>query len=87
MIHELTLTPEQIADCSHQGVCNADVEYWASRIPELLTIPADAIRSCLQGYGAWDSEELQDDEQNRRRLLWIAAGYCMDTGEHSFCVE
>jgi len=32
----------------------------------------------LSEYGAWDEEELADDEMNRVRLLWIAAGNAQD---------
>jgi hypothetical protein len=32
------------------------------------------IRSELEGHGAWDETELADDDANRERILWIAAG-------------
>jgi hypothetical protein len=76
-IIELNITKEQASIGSHQGQCDDDIEY-------LLTIPAirrqidkldpDLVAEELSEYGAWDTEELQDHEQNKRRLLWIACG-------------
>jgi hypothetical protein len=45
---------------------------------QLDAIPADKIRSELSEYGAWDDDELKDDDQNRARILWIAAGNIKD---------
>jgi hypothetical protein len=74
---ELILTKAQAAIGSHPGDCQAGIDY-------LLTVPAirrqldrlepAAIARELAEYGAWDSEELQDTEANRARLLWIACG-------------
>lgn len=41
---------------------------------QLAKIPADKIRAELKEYGAWDETELADDEANRLRIVWIAAG-------------
>lgn len=41
---------------------------------QLDAYDADDIRKELKEYGAWDDEELQDDEQNRKRLLWVLIG-------------
>lgn len=35
--------------------------------------PAD-IRAELKEYGAWDAAQLADDDANRERIVWIAAG-------------
>jgi hypothetical protein len=37
-------------------------------------INPDFIREELSEYGAWDADELADDQSNRERILWIAAG-------------
>lgn len=41
---------------------------------QLDTHGPDAIREFLRPYGAWNTEELADDAQNRRRCLWLVAG-------------
>jgi len=33
----------------------------------------EAIRKDLREFGAWDAEQLANDEENRARLLWGAA--------------
>lgn len=65
--------PDQaILDCSAQGDCSESVEYW---LPKVVIVGSEEqIRAELKEYGAWDAEELADNEQNKRRLLWIAAG-------------
>ena len=75
--------PERaVEEMSHPGPCDADVKRWA-QITDLEEIATpDAIRAELREYGAWDDEELADDEQNIRRILWIAAGNIRDE-EHA----
>lgn len=72
----ITLPLEAVQACSHQGSCDADVKEWARKIN--LDIPPDKIRAELKEYGAWDSEELQDDTANKERIIWLAAGNIMD---------
>lgn len=60
-----------VADCSHQGDCDEDVESW---VPKLrLNIDPDILRGELAEYGAWDDEELSNHEMNIRHIIWIAA--------------
>lgn len=68
----LDLPAECVKDCSHSGSCDDDVEYWVGKIE--ITIPPEQIAAELKEYGAWDAEELEDKEQNIKRLIWIAAG-------------
>lgn len=74
---ELEMTMRQAQGASHPGPCDADVEELC-RAPgirrQLDKIPADKIREELREYGAWDDSELADNEANRRRIVWIAAG-------------
>lgn len=65
---------EAVADCSHQGSCDDDVAYWAPLIARPESATPETLAACLKGYGAWDAEELADNEANWRRLVWIAAG-------------
>lgn len=69
---EIELTEEQALNCSHQGDCYQDVK---DTLPELgLSLDPDKVRDELKEYGAWDEEELKDDEENLLRIVWIAAG-------------
>jgi hypothetical protein len=70
------LTQSQVDACRHQGACDADV---AAHVDSVLWLgDADTIRRTLKEYGAWDADELADDEQNRHRALWLAAADCQE---------
>ena len=45
---------------------------------QLNAISPDDIRAELAEYGAWDEFELADDQANRERLVWCAAGHARD---------
>ena len=47
---------------------------------------ADTIRKALKSYGAWDAEELADDEANRRRILWAVCSDLMECDNLQDCV-
>jgi hypothetical protein len=74
---ELQITKKQAAIGSHSGACDQDINY-------LLQLPAikrqfnkispEIIAKELGEYGAWSEEDLQDHEENKARLLWIACG-------------
>lgn len=74
---EIEMTEEQARNASHPGPCDDDVKA-LSELPEIVSqmqaIDHESIRKELAEYGAWDDEELADDEQNIQRILWIAAG-------------
>lgn len=77
---ELRLPGEAVTDCSHSGACDLDVAHWAPIVAEQVeqdNFPRrptpDAIRAELREYGAWDANELADDNANWQRLVWIAA--------------
>jgi hypothetical protein len=73
---------ECIEDCSHSGSCDYDVAMWLQREPVKTLIEAldsDAMRCALKGYGAWEPDELADDDANRARILWLA---CVDFSEY-----
>ena len=62
---------------SHPGDCEPGVRtlielpYIAE---QLARYSDDHIRDELKEWGAWDDEELADDEMNLVRLVWIACG-------------
>jgi len=77
---ELELPVEALEDCHHQGRCDDDVEFWVDRIDwESQRMTSAQIRSELEEHGAWDETELADDDANRERILWIAAGDYQDS--------
>lgn len=67
----IELPLDAVIDCSHQGDCAEDVEYWTPRIN--IDASPEQIRAELKEYGAWDADELADDEANRQRIVWFAA--------------
>lgn len=67
----IEMTGEQAVSCSHPGPCDEDVK---ATLPELnLQLDPELVRAELKEYGAWDETELQDDEENLLRIVWIAA--------------
>mgnify|MGYP001615458295 CR=1 FL=1 len=74
---EIKLTKAQAMQGSHQGPCDLDIRALLA-VPaikrQLNKIPAESLAKELQEYGAWDETELQDHEQNKARILWIACG-------------
>lgn len=77
---ELRLPGQCIIDCSHSGQCDQDVAYWVPRVKRQVekdNFPnkptAEKIRTELKEYGAWDDDELNDEDQNWHRLVWLAA--------------
>lgn len=89
------LPRECIDDCSTPGqAADEPVGHWRRDpvVGALLDgLDDDAMRECLRAYGAWDDEELADDEQNRQRVLWLACGdfseyiaECEDAGVDPF---
>lgn len=74
---EIEMTLAQAKGASHQGQCDDDVAALV-RVPairrQLDKIGPDKIAAELKEYGAWDADELGDDDANRERIVWIAAG-------------
>jgi hypothetical protein len=74
---ELNITKAQAASCSHQGPCDADV-FALSQEPgirrQLRKFDKLTLVDELREYGAWDSQELDDHDQNLQRVLWLACG-------------
>lgn len=68
---EIELPNEAVRDCHHRGACDADVDFWEPRIE--IKVAPDLIKAELAEYGAWDESELQDEKQNKKRLIWLAA--------------
>ena len=78
---EMRLSGECVEACSHSGACDDDVAHWAPIVRAQVETDAftnrptpNKIRAELKECGAWDADELADDEANWRRIVWIAAG-------------
>ncbi len=71
---EISMPKRAALDCSHSGSCDADVEYYASILKRPAECTADKLSAELREYGAWDDEQLADDDANWQRIVWIAAG-------------
>lgn len=73
---EIRMTLEQALSASHAGDCEDDARHLASEgaiCDQLDALGADNIRDGLRESGAWDAEELADDQANRQRAVWLAA--------------
>lgn len=67
--------------CSHSGPCDMDIQT-CMELPEVKAElseidPVQLIKE-LKEYGAWDSNELSNHEDNLARILWLAAGDICD---------
>lgn len=74
---ELNITKSIAAKCSHSGSCDADVKeaiQLAAIKKQLSKIDPKLLADELDEYGAWSEEELNNHEENKERLLWIACG-------------
>lgn len=70
------MTREQALKASHAGRCDEDVETLVRNpriASQLRHISPKDIRAELREYGAWSGAQLDDDEENKRRIVWIAA--------------
>jgi len=66
------MTGEAADDMSRPGQDASEaVAHWIKKIK--VDASCDAIRSELKETGAWDDDELEDDDANLERLLWISA--------------
>lgn len=81
---ELQISREDAESASHPGPCDADVARLRN-VPyirkQLDRLPSAVVVECLREYGAWDADELADNDANLDRLLWIA---CCDISEDVF---
>lgn len=72
--HGLSMDLKTAQSLYHRGNCDNDIETALPEFEEQFkTIDSADIRQELKEYGAWDEEELSDDYENKKRILWIAA--------------
>ena len=73
---EMQLPGDCLMAIAQSGDNEAAVRDWLDLDPvrsEINALDPDDIRSELREYGAWDDDELADDELNKMRFLWLAA--------------
>jgi len=74
---EIEMTKRDVSNIAHQGQNDADVaEYLKANKSihrQFKKIGNEAVAEELKGYGSWDDEELKDIEQNKARIVWLAA--------------
>ena len=68
---------QAVIDCSRPGQdADAPVTFWVQKLN--FDGPAWFIREHLHGFGCWNSSQLCDHDENRRRLFW---SLCCDIAE------
>lgn len=73
---EILLPEDCVYECSGPGDAEPAVLHWlndAAVSAEIEQIPDEKLRAELREYGAWDDDELMDDEANHKRILWLSA--------------
>lgn len=67
--------------CYHSGQCQGDVEHWRKVLN--FTVPRQKAIDYLEGYGAWEVEEMNawSEEELAEKVLWIACGDISEQGE------
>ena len=74
------LPAECVAECSSSGDQYDTGKFWAEKLN--FDGPVDQFKEYLDGFGSWDDEQLKDHYENRCRVLWLWAGYCLDSPEN-----
>ena len=80
-IDAIKMTRAQAQSATHPGPCDDDVKALTATPAirrQLDKIDPEALRKELKQHGAWSTEELADHEQNKQRIVWIAAGDICD---------
>lgn len=83
-IYPEDIPEEAIHDCSATGDVSEAVAYWVRKLG--FSVPAHDARLYLQGFGAWEEEELEDEATNTERVLWLAC-CSFKEGNDIVCLE
>jgi hypothetical protein len=77
----INITKQQLNQLPTAGDCTESI-IELSKEPtikrQLNKIPQEKYFLILHQYGAWDELELEDYEENKLRLLWIASGNLLE---------
>ena len=69
---QMTLPAQCIADIARSGPADDAVAYWVGRV-NWSGMGLEEVRWELEQQGTWSDEELEEDDDNRERFLWLAA--------------
>jgi hypothetical protein len=69
----IQITLKQAESAAHQGDCEESTKALIGKVARPRKCNVSNLAAELEETGAWTKEELQDDEQNWIRILWIAA--------------
>ena len=69
---------EALEACHHQGQCDDDCEAFIQSF-EIEFTGEQTAADYLRPFGAWDEDELQDEDENLLRFVWCLAGSNVDT--------
>ena len=79
---ELDIPVSEVVACSAPGQDATEAvdaalrnQYLASQV---ANFDPEKLKDELRGYGAWDEKELEDHEENIRRLIWVASSQLRD---------
>ena len=73
---EVVVPGETLIDLTASGPVDDAAEYWSheGRTWGWGDVDPSDVAVDLAEYGAWDEEDLKDEDQNRERFLWTASG-------------
>ena len=70
---------EDLRDCGAPGQDATEaVRYYITRWAP--TYDSELLRAHLRGYGGWEEAELEDDDDNLERFIWLAGGSLREDG-------
>lgn len=78
---ELNISEDQAAAGYHPGPCDldiADIRQHPGIAAQLAALDPGLLANVLKEYGAWNSEELAQHEENLSRILWLACADLID---------
>jgi len=61
---------QDLKGCGGQGDASSAVDYIMDNYQ--ITGNEQDCQNYLKGYGAWENDDLQDHNENLRRLVWLA---------------
>lgn len=70
----VNLHDDAVKECSRPGSCDSAVAFWAKKTERSHLCTPEALAAELKEYGAWDAEQLMNDDANWERIVWLAAG-------------
>jgi hypothetical protein len=77
----LNITKAVANECSRSGDNEYSVNYYMN-LPkykkQLLKLDKEQVKAELNDLGVWEDEELENHEDNLKRLFWLSCGNIVD---------